>query len=194
MICIIALNIHEYREVTTQVKCDIGKTILHNLTINIYNEHVCLCWVFILLGMISCLFSNCNKNSITRLRSLYIMFYLRCKFVTVLDARYSSLCKEAYHWDLLFIGSEERHLWIVSSFKPSQFLNYMKCRHTSDTDVCMYYYHVWLYTNGANYWWCRGSDFEGNAITRWHKRIRRTEIKTHVIFTVCGKIDQSRFI
>lgn len=147
VICFIALNIHEY-----PWSHDVGivwhrEDYIKQFNYQYITKIVCLCWVFILLGMISCLFSNCNKNSITRLRSLYIAFYLRCKCVTFLDARYSSQCKEAYQCDLLFIRSEEIHLWIVSSFKPSQLLNYMKCRLTSDTDVCIYYYHIWLYTN-----------------------------------------------
>ena len=37
--------------------------------------------------MICCLFSNCGKNSTTRLQSLYVTFYLRCKCASFLCAR-----------------------------------------------------------------------------------------------------------
>ena len=58
-----------------KVKCAIGKAILHK------RIHV-----LVLICMICCLFSNCSKSSTTRLRSLYITFYLCCECSTFLCA------------------------------------------------------------------------------------------------------------
>ena len=52
-----------------QVKRYIERTLLHKLLI--YYESMCVCWVATLYSMICCLFSKCNKNSTTWLRSLY---------------------------------------------------------------------------------------------------------------------------
>ena len=97
-------------EVTMQVKRDIIKIILHKLPI--YYEYMCLCWVSTLFGMICCLFSNCNKNSATRLQSPNNL-YLRCKCVSFLGARIRNHCNE-------MMRNMERCgkglLWIVVSF------------------------------------------------------------------------------
>ena len=98
MICFIALNIHEH----DAGKCDIGKTILHNSTINILRTRVLVLSLHIIGHDL--LFSNCNKNSITRLRSLYITFYLRCKCVTLLDARTHRNAKKRFIKICLLLG------------------------------------------------------------------------------------------
>ena len=69
-------------KVTMQVKRVIGKPILNKLPI--YHEF-CLCWVSTLYYN-NCKFFNCIKRSHTRLRSLYLTFYLCCKCATVLCA------------------------------------------------------------------------------------------------------------
>ena len=45
--------------------------VLLNLCLKLRTIHQCLCWVSTLFCMICCLFSNCSKNSTTRLRVLY---------------------------------------------------------------------------------------------------------------------------
>ena len=65
----IAFRFSRITEATMKVKCAIGKAILHKLPL--YNEYMCLCWVYTLFCMICCLFSNCSKSSTTLLRSLY---------------------------------------------------------------------------------------------------------------------------
>ena len=86
MLCFIAFRLSR-TPVMMQVKRAIGKAMLHKLSI--YNEYMCLCWVSTLFCMICCLFSNCSKNSTTRLRWLhgYIKFYLCSKCTTFLCAR-----------------------------------------------------------------------------------------------------------
>ena len=76
-------------EVTMQV---ILKRAIRKATL-LYNEYMCLCWVSTLFCMICCKFSNCIKSSTTRLRSLYITFYLCCKCATFF-CLYSSQCNE----------------------------------------------------------------------------------------------------
>ena len=73
------------------------------------------------------MFSNCNKNSTTRLW-FYITVYLRWKMCYILRCPYSSQCNETLHWALQFIGAEKRNVWIVFSFnlacvRGSQHLN-----------------------------------------------------------------------
>ena len=87
MLCLIAFRFSRVTEIMVQVKRAIGKAILHKLPI--YNEYMCLCWVSTLFCMICCLFINCSKSSTTRLRSLYISFYLCCKSATFLCGRTS---------------------------------------------------------------------------------------------------------
>ena len=80
MLCFIAFRFSRVTEVMLQIKRAIGKAILYKLPI--YKEYMCLCWVSTLFCMMCCLFSNCSKSSTTRLRSLYIAFYLCCKCAT----------------------------------------------------------------------------------------------------------------
>ena len=82
-------------KVTMQVKRDIhvGKTILHKLHVpnNIIQSYMCLCGVSTLFCMICCLFSNCNKNYTTLLRSLYTCTVLPALFMChILRCPYSS--------------------------------------------------------------------------------------------------------
>ena len=79
----------------------------------IYYEYMCLCWVSRLFGMIW-LFSNYNLSSITRFRSWFITFYLRCKctnsYVPVLLAMQWGVALRS-----AFYRSSE-HLYIVFSY------------------------------------------------------------------------------
>ena len=87
-------------EVTMQVKRGIGKVILHKPPIHNNNEYMWLCWVSTLFGMI-CLFSKCNKSSATRFRSIYITFYLYCKYGTVF------LCPFSSQWSVSLKSAEK---------------------------------------------------------------------------------------
>ena len=57
MICFLAIKDSNTYNATMKVKCNIGKSVLHNL--QIYYEYMCLCTVSTSSSMICCLFSKC---------------------------------------------------------------------------------------------------------------------------------------
>ena len=112
-------------EVTMQVIRAMWKAILHKLPL--YNEYMCSCWVSTLhvFGMICCLFSNCNENSATRLRSPYITFYPCCKCAMFLCA-HTPRNAMRHSIEICLLYRQRKHLWKVFSFKSDPLQNKLK--------------------------------------------------------------------
>ena len=117
------------------VKRDIWKTIVHKQPI--CYEHMCLCWVYTLIGMIwCCSFSKCNKNSTTRPRCLYVTFYLRCKCSTFLGARLMAMQWSKEIWYLIFIVAERRYIPFIPSNFPIMYKSIVRASFILDIKKC----------------------------------------------------------
>ena len=96
-----------------QVKCDIGKTLLHKLPI--YNEYMCLFWVSALFDMILIFVLKNEIKSLLHGFDHSITFYLTCTFPTFLRVRTHRNAMIALRSDI--IGAERRNILSLRSLQ-----------------------------------------------------------------------------